>query len=399
MKKNLIILLSFTTILLSGCFDSNNQTSKITQENLSSTEQTFNNQLDETQYIKDLEIFLSYNILSIQEDKPFTSDFSISATFDKDSSVQWWFDLSQKKYSKTYDNEKRDIEFNLIANWTTGSLEPFEISWSVTLLYQDDEMYANLHKLGVFMWEWNMVAKMYTLLWDLLIDNRVNLEVHSWWIISVDERENDKIPYLLWTIKNVIKTEDIQTSPNFLWNTAELIDTINSYINLWISTNELKLINQEITYFELTDKTIQKIFTWTFQWKESAFDLSFTASQKWLDIDIYNIKTYDEDISDYRDNELKLIFSIKENKKSEYSIKFELINSQQKVANLEWNIEFMDTVKFSSNFILEPLEIISWQKISWKLEWTINKQSWNINEELPELSWNILSLSELLSSL
>jgi len=59
----------------------------------------------------------------------------------------------------------------------------------------------------------------------------------------------------------------------------------------------------------------------------------------------------------------------------------------------------MDTVKFSSNFILEPLEIISWQKISWKLEWTINKQSWNINEELPELSWNILSLSELLSSL
>jgi hypothetical protein len=55
---------------------------------MASAEQSFNNQVEEFQYIKDLQNFLSYNILSITEDKPFNSDFSFSVDFDENSSVQ-----------------------------------------------------------------------------------------------------------------------------------------------------------------------------------------------------------------------------------------------------------------------------------------------------------------------
>jgi hypothetical protein len=48
----------------------------------------FNSQVEEFQYIKDLENFIFYNVLSITEDKPFISDFSFSAEFDKKSSLQ-----------------------------------------------------------------------------------------------------------------------------------------------------------------------------------------------------------------------------------------------------------------------------------------------------------------------
>ena len=228
MKKNLFIILSLFAISLAWCTTSDKQVTKIDSQEW---EQLFNSQVENFQYINDLEDFLSYNVLSLTENKPFTSDFSISAKFDENSSLEWWIDFSQKKYSKSYDNEKREMEFSVIANWSGDSSEPFEMSWNISLLYQNDEMYANLHKLNVFMWEWNMVAKMYTLLWDLIIDNRVNLEIHSWWIISVDEDWNKKLPYIIWTFKNVLKTENIKSSPDFLNSVAELIDTINSYIH------------------------------------------------------------------------------------------------------------------------------------------------------------------------
>ena len=38
--------------------------------------------------IQDLEDFISYNILSITEDKPYTSDFSFVAEFDEKSTIQ-----------------------------------------------------------------------------------------------------------------------------------------------------------------------------------------------------------------------------------------------------------------------------------------------------------------------
>jgi hypothetical protein len=44
--------------------------------------------VDGFQYIKDLEDYLSYDILSITEDRPYSLDFSFSVKFDKNSSLQ-----------------------------------------------------------------------------------------------------------------------------------------------------------------------------------------------------------------------------------------------------------------------------------------------------------------------
>ena len=397
MKKCLFIILSLFSVSLIWCTTSNDQVTKIDSLKW---EQLFNNQIEDFQYINDFEDFISYNILSTTENKPYSSDFSLSAEFDKDSSIQWWVEFSQKKFSQKHDLETSDIMFNIKTESREKDTEPFETSWSVSVLYQNNEVYAKLHNLNVFMWEGNMTAKMYTLLWNLVMDNRVNLEVNSWWIISIDKSEDKKLPNVVWTIKNILKTENIQNSPNFLWSIVELIDTVNSHVDLWISTNELALTKEEISYFELSDKSIQKEFTCTFQWKYSNFNLSFIASKKWMKIRIYNVKEFDEDISDYRDIEIEFLFSIQWNKKSEYLINFESVKLQQKIVDLEWKIKYNPgSAKISAEFILEPLEIITGQKISWKLDWNITKQPWNPNNKSTELTWNILLLSEILSSL
>lgn len=404
MKKNIIILLSFPLITLIWCTSSNSNIKEINPEEWFSDkwisiENSFNNQLEESSYIDDFEDFISYKILSITEDKPFSSKFSISATFDKNSSIQWWLNFSKNKLSKASNFEFSDIMFNIKTKSTTNYSEPFNLSWNVSLLYKDNEMYANLHDLDVFMWEGNVVAKMYTLLWDLIIDNRVNLEVHSWWVVSIDENENKKLPHIVWTIKNILKTENTQDSPNFIWNMAELLNIVNSYIDLWISTNGLKLVNQKISYFELSDKSIQKEFIGSFQWKDSTFDLSFISSNNWLKVHIYNTKEYDEDIQNYKDLDSEILLDIQKNKKSEYSIVFKSTKYHQNIVDIQWKIKYSDEVKFSAIFILEPLELISWQKISWNLDWYVTNKSWEFENDIPELSWNILSLSELLSSL
>ena len=191
MKKFLFIIFSFVVIFLAWCSNSEKQIIKIDPQewiskNWVSIEASFSKQLDETQYIQDLEKFLSYDILSLTEDRPFNTDFSFSVNFDEKSSVQWWVDFSQKKVSKSRNAEFSDIDFDIKAENLEKQGEPFDFSWSLSLLYNDGEMYANLHDLHVFMGEGNVVAKMYTLLWDLIIDNRVNLEINSWWIVSVD---------------------------------------------------------------------------------------------------------------------------------------------------------------------------------------------------------------------
>ena len=397
MKKNLFIILSFFAVLLAWCTSSDKQVTKIDPQEW---EQLFDNQVEEFQYIKDLDNYLSYNVESLTEDKSFTSDLYLSAKFDENSSLQWWAEFSQKKISKTHNLETADIDVNIEAQKQEGDLEPFNLSWSISLLYKDNEMYANLHNFGVFMWEWNMAAKMYTLLWDLLIDNWVDLEVHSGWFVSLDENEDKRLPYIVWTLKNVLKSEWIkEDSPNFLGWIARLIDTVNSHIDLWISTNELTMISHEISYSELSDKTIQKEFVWTFQWKESAFDLSFMASKKWLDVHLYNIREYDEDMQDYKSLDSELLFSIQEIKKSEYSVNFQSLKSEKKIADIQWKIKYMDKVDISADFVLEPLELIAWEKISWKLDGYITKKSGEIGEDFPELTGNVLSLSELISSL
>ena len=396
MKKNLFVILSLFAISLAWCTTLDKQPIKIDSQEW---EQLFNSQVEDSQYLKDLDSFLSYNILSLTEDKPFTSDLSFSAKFDENSSLKWWVDFSQKKVSKAHDLESADINVNIEAQKEEGDVEPFNLSWSISLLYKDNEMYANLHNFGLFMWEWNMAAKMYTLLWDLLIDNWVDLEVHSGWVISLDENEDKSLPYIVWTLKNVLKTEDVKSSPNFLNSVAELIDTVNSRIDLWISTNELSIISYEITYSELSDKTIQKEFVWVFQWKDSAFDLSFIASKNWLNVRLYNIREYDEDRQDYNDTDSELLFSMEENGKSEYSVDFQSLKYQQKIADIQWEIKYVDNVKFSADFVLEPLELMAWEKISWKLNGYITKKSWEISDEFPELTGSVLSFSELLSSL
>ena len=397
MKKNLFIILSFFAVLLAWCTSSDKQVTKIDPQEW---EQLFDSQVEEFQYIKDLDNYLSYNVESLTEDKSFTSDLYLSAKFDENSSLQWWAEFSQKKTSKTHNLETADIDVNIEVQKQEGDLEPFNLSWSISLLYKDNEMYANLHKFGVFMWEGNMAAKMYTLLWDLLIDNRVDLEVHSGWFVSLNENEDKRLPYIVWTLKNVLKSEWIkEDSPNFLGWIARLIDTVNSHIDLWISTNELTMISHEISYSELSDKTIQKEFVWTFQWKESAFDLSFISSKKWLDVHLYNIREYDEDMQDYKSLDSELLFSIQEIKKSEYSVNFQSLKSEKKIADIQWKIKYMDKVDISADFVLEPLELIAWEKISWKLDGYITKKSGEIGEDFPELTGNVLSLSELISSL
>ena len=390
MKKNLIVILSFVTILLAGCFDSN-QVVKIEWEEIASAQQIFASQLEETQYIKDLEKFLSYNILSITQDKPFTSDFSVSIDFDKDSSVQWWIDLSQKKISKSHNLESADIIVDIETD--IENAQSFDLYGDVTLLYKDNEMYANLHEFDIYMWEGNMAAKMYKLLSDMLVNNWVNLEVHSWGFISLDENEFKMLPYIVWTIKNILKVENVQSSPNFVWSIAELIDVMNSYIDLWVFTDELKLTNHEVTYFKLWDKSIQKIFTGSFEWKDSAFDLSFDVSKKWMATHLYNIKQDNEDIWQ------EFILSIQEKWNSEYNVVFQALENQEKVVDLKWKIKCADTVSFSANFGLDSDEFTTGEKISWKIDGSVVKKSWDSGKEIPELTESILSLGELMSSL
>lgn len=404
MKKNLFIVLSFLSILLVWCSNHSSQPKQIDPEkrlleNWISIEETFNKKIDQWQYIKDFGDFLSYNILSITEDKPFSSDLFISAEFDERSSFQWWIKVSQKKISESRNFEFSDIEFSVKAEQQEKTTEPFDLSWSLSILHKDGEMYAKLHDFNVFMWEGNMVAKMYTLLWDLWMDNWVNLEVHSWGIIRVDEDWDKELPNLIWMLKNVLTAQDVESSPNFLWSVVELVDVVGSYIDLWISTNELALLNYEVSYSELTDKTIQKEFTWLFQWKESVFDLSFLASGKWLRVHLYNIRKYNEDILDYEDTEKEFILSLNENKKSEYLVKFEILNSQQKVLDLQGEIEYGNVAKFSADFVLEQLEIMGWERISWKLSWNVMKKSWEGDKKIPELTGKVLLWSELMRSL
>ena len=404
MKKKLLAILSFVLVVLTGCnnssvteIDANTRTSK----EWLSVENVFDQQIEEAQYIQDLQNFISYNVLLATEDKPFISDTSITANFDSQSSVQWWVSFSEKKYSKAHDLEDMEITFDVKAEESQDDSEPFYASWSLSLVYQNNEMYANIHDFWVFMWEGNMLAKMYTLLWDSLIDQWVDLEAHSGWIITLNEKEDIKLQYIVWTIKNVLKTQSVnEDSPNFLNGVVELIDTVNSHIDLWISTSGLTLQwIDSIKYFELKNWIIQKEFIWRLQWDESVFDLSFTASKNWLEVHLYNIKRYDEDIMDYKDTDYEVIFSIQENNKSDYSIKFQSLQSRQVVVDIDWNLKYDNQAKFSCKFTLEPLELIQWQKISWNIEWKIIKASPNGDEVFHEVSWEIIPLSSVLSSL
>jgi hypothetical protein len=59
------------------------------------------------------------------------------------------------------------------------------------------------------------------------------------------------------------------------------------------------------------------------------------ASKELLEIHIYNIKEYSEDISDYRDIDSDFVLSIQEKNNSEYSILFQLLKNHQKIVDLQ----------------------------------------------------------------
>ena len=82
MKKNLFVILSLFAFALVWC-TTNNQVTEIDSQN---GEQLFNSQVDNFQYIKDLEDFVSYDVFSITENKPYTSDWFLTVSFDKNSS-------------------------------------------------------------------------------------------------------------------------------------------------------------------------------------------------------------------------------------------------------------------------------------------------------------------------
>lgn len=390
MKKNIIIWLSLLFCFLYGCWDKQptpiNDTNR-KSENWLSINETFNKQIENAQYISDLQDFFQLNDNESIKTK-------INAKFDEKSTLQWRFNFSKDKIS-IWKDENSEITFDIVANSTQNNKEPFETSWSLSLLYKNDEVYVQLHSFWLFMWEENIKAKMYTLLLDLVRDKRVNLEVHSSWFIQIDENSNPE--NLAKNFKNILAISNETWNPNFIQNLSEFIETINWYTDLWISTEELSMnYPREISYSELNDWIIQKEFTWHFKSKDSIFDLSFVANTQWISFNIFNMQSRNGENYENLDSDFSL--SINETTKWKYKFDIESSKLKQKVIDCKWTIEYWDIVKISWNFILEPIELIKGQKISWKLTWTVSKNnSWKL--KLPELTWNILLFNELLNSL
>ena len=321
----------------------------------------------------------------------------MSAKLDQDSAIQWGLEISQNKVVKAHNLKNSEISFDVEASVESWELDPFALSWNISLLYQDEKTYANLHNFWLYMWEDNMTAKMYSLLLDMIKEKWIDLEMEEWAISSV--MDGFKLSYLVWSIENMLKEWDVK-SDTFTTRMSEFVDAINSYVDLWIYVDGLTLKSSDnFSYSELSDWSIQKSFTWSFEWTYSSFDMSFVASKKWMDVYFYNIKRIDANTQTFNDLNIENFFSIQEDKKSEYKLNFWSVNWNEKVANIEWTLKYSTPVKLSAIFELIPENILTWQKISWNIDWKFTKKASNWNETVPELTWTILLLSELLSSL
>ena len=402
MKKKLIVLLSFATLLLAWCFNSENivsneveaDTWSVNQEN--QLEESFNKQIEETQYIKDINEFLSYDVESILNNKPYVWEYSLNADFDESSSIKWWLTLSLNKYVESKDVKSSDIEFvlNETESWNEN---PLNATWSLSLLYQWENMYTKIHNFELYMWEDNMSAKMYELLIDLLIDKWVDMEAGIWWVVSVDTNDS-KLENTISNLKTTLKTEDINSS-EFLNSLSELIDTINWSIDLWISTNDLSIASaEEVKLYETENWVIQKEFIASLKWSKSEFDLSFLASKNWLIVRLYNIKNLDESTQSFVDSNGEVMLSIQDNKKSNYGVALLITQNWYTIADIQWTIDFWKTTKISAKFVLQP-ELLAWQTVSWSLNWNILKRSSKSSEKIPEISWETVKISDVLWTL
>lgn len=402
MKKNLLILISFVAILIAWCTNSDNNVTNINPENWVSdewlsVEEVFNQQIEETQYILDLTDFLSYETLSKLEDKPYTSEYNVSAKLDENSEVQWNLEFSQNKISKAHNLENSEMSFDVSASVKNGELEPFSLSWKLSFLYQNDNMYANLREFWLIMWdesEENVTAKMYTLLLEMIENRWIDLEVNGWWLFAVSN--DSKLSYIVWCLENVLEAweEDMGKA------TVELVDAINSFVDLWISTNELSVKSlEDIKYWELKDWTIQKSFKWVLEWSDSSFNISFAASKQWLELHIYNIKERDVNTQEFKDTKKESFISIKETKQSEYDVEVWVGNKNEKDTNVTWTIIYKQPVKVALDFMSKSNNIVSWKKLSWKINISVSNKFSDGKEVIEELTGDVLLLSDLLWNL
>ena len=401
MKKNLIALLSIATLLLAWCFNSENTSNEVesdtwTVKQWNQIEADFNKQIEEAQYIKDINEFLSYDIDTIINEKPYVWEYSLNADFDENSSIKWWLTLSLNNYTESKDVKASDIEFilNETESWNE---DPLNATWSISLLYQWENMYTKIHNFELYMWEDNMSAKMYQLLVELLLDKRIDMEAGVWWVVSVDTKDS-KLENVVINLNNVLEVEDT-SSPEFLNSLSELIDTVNWSIDLWISTNNLSIASaEEIKFYEIDNWIIQKEIITSLKWSESEFDLSFLVSKNSLIARLYNIKNFDEVTQGFVDSNQEVMISIQNNKKSNYDVALLITQNWYTIADIQGVIDFWKTAKVSAKFILQP-ELLAWEIVSWSLSGNISKRSPKGSEKIPEISWEIVKLSDVLWSL
>lgn len=403
LKKSVFLLL-LSLIFIAWCSNSTNESitaidseTRVSEDGLSA-DIIFSQQLQNTNYLSDLENIFGLNPMNLDNENQFIlSQTELNAEFDENSSLQWWAKYSSKKIANINEEENTDISFDISASSIDESLTPFDVTGSLSTLYRDEKMFAKLHNFYIFMWEWNDEAKMYSLLSELLIDKRVDLETDSNPILKV----SSDIPAseILWYLYTMLETPDIESeeATNFTFSLACVLDFINNHINLWFNPSDVKLVeNRWVQYSTFNDWTIQKDFTWKFRCIDAEFYLSFSASQKWLEIHIYGIKLLD-DGGNYMDLDDEIYFNIKEEKKSEYTFGFKLLEASETIADVKWNASIADNMLFSINFSLTPLELMANQEISWKLNWSFGK-SISLNETLPDIPTDTLFFSELLSS-
>ena len=397
MQKFLSILLLIPLILLVGCTSDTPQNINIdwlTPEEWLTVSNTFNKQIEETKIFSDSSNLFSVTTGNLNDNESILSKLSLTGTFDETSSIQGNIYFSKETKKLTNKNENSEISFDIDIKATTWNLDPLSTQWSLSLLYQNKWLYTLLHNFSIDMWEWNISAKMYWLFSDLLVDRRIDLEAGGWWIINVDENAPTSLE-LINELKLILQSsnknteEMIETSKNI----EDLLKAISSYSKLWFTPSWLILTSTQETFSEFSDWIIQKSFSGMFQNSEVNFILSYLASQKWIEISIWNIISNENNIPlDY-----ETYISLKP-KKSSYDVIIKSLKAEQEVSHIEWNLKIDNELTFRWTILFESLNLLQWQDISGDIECKFSNSKSN-DISLPPLSWSLLMLSDIIKSI
>ena len=390
MKKKLLLRCLILSLPLSGCWGNKDlqqidHSTRISQ-NWLSVEQEFADQLWKSNFLSDINDFFSLDRLNKTQKSDYSSDEKINIVFDKKSSIDWWIDLSIQK-SAQWGDDISDIIFDIEAD--DKKTDPFQMSWEISLLNYSWASYLQIHDFNLFNGEWNMQAKMFYLMANELKNKWIDLEISKEWV-------KVNLMNIGWYLFDVSQfSENISDSSESLKWLQNILSLIDEYAKLWIDFQDLSLTSvKKISYAEDKNGVVWKSFEWSFGSKSTNFDVLIDSSQKWIHLYIYNINEFDEDVATFRQRELELDINLEENKKSDYSLSISLLRSKQKTLDLSWKIIFDGWVNIDADFVLEPLEIIAGQKISWKMYGEVKKAD-SINKEIPQLSWEILSISKI----